>query len=191
MTTLTAAQLTEFFPKSSNKNIQKFTSPLLLTLKKYEIQNPSEIAMFLAQIRHESGNLHYVEEIASGEAYTLRADLGNTTLEAITVAKSAGISAGKLYKGRGLIQITGYFNYKACGEALAADFIHMPTLLATPIYAALSAGWFWKMKKCDVSARAGDIIKNTKIINGGINGLAERTDYFKENLKIVKEFCGE
>jgi len=73
---LTPDELVEFFPKSSDRKLQKFISPLLLTLKQFEILDIQEIAMFLAQIRHESGNLKYVEEIASGEAYTNRKDLG-------------------------------------------------------------------------------------------------------------------
>jgi putative chitinase len=48
-----------------------------------------------------------------------------------------------------------------------------------------SACWFWDTKKLNAVADAGDIVKMTKIINGGNIGLADRTRRWEAALKIL------
>ena len=55
-----------------------FHEPLCDAMTEFGIDTPMRQAAFLAQIAHESGSLKYVREIASGEAYEGRRDLGNT-----------------------------------------------------------------------------------------------------------------
>jgi putative chitinase len=81
---------------------------------------------------------------------------------------------GWLYRGRGLKQLTGKDNMRRCGEALGVDLLANPDLLLEPIYAARSAGWFWKANKLSEFADAGDIKGMTKKINGGYIGLEAR-----------------
>jgi hypothetical protein len=47
-------------------------------LRRFYITTPATIRHFLAQIGHESGGLRWMVELASGEAYEGRRDLGNT-----------------------------------------------------------------------------------------------------------------
>lgn len=120
------------------------------------------VAMFLAQCAHESGELRYVRELASGEAYEGRKDLGNTQP-----------GDGKRFKGRGVIQITGRANYKKLGEFLGVDLESDPDRLASDDYLAVaSAGWYWKTRK--LNNVKDSISAATKKINGGTNGLADR-----------------
>ena len=49
---------------------------------------------------------------------------------------------GYRFRGRGCIQLTGHANYFHAGKALGVDFVMEPDLVATPKYAALTAGWF-------------------------------------------------
>ena len=140
-------------------------------MAKYEINTELRMAHFLAQIGHESGGLIYVRELASGKAYEGRKDLGNVQ-----------VGDGVKYKGRGLIQITGRANYKACGDALGVNFELTPALLESKDNAAMSAAWYWNLKKLNVLADADDVLKITKKINGGTNGLDDR----KTRLRIAK-----
>src|SRR5512145_1516576 len=125
---MTVAEFEACFPRATKKNIEKFFLPLTNAMREFNIDTPRRQAAFLAQIAHESGSLRYVEEIASGEAYEGRQDLGNTEP-----------GDGKLFKGRGLIQITGRNNYKRLSKGLAYDFIEDPEALKKPGAASYSA----------------------------------------------------
>ena len=165
---LTATDLHIILPAATGGNIDRFWRPLNDAMDEFTINSPVRQAAFLAQIGHESGSLRYVRELASGEAYEGRADLGNTE-------PGDGIK----FKGRGLIQITGKANYAACGAALGEDLLGTPELLELPELAARSAGWWWKAHGCNELADGENIQKVTKRVNGGLNGLAEREAIWK------------
>lgn len=172
---ITRDQLKAIMPLS--KNIDVFLEPLQRTLEKYEINTPKRIACFLAQIAHESGSLKYVKELASGQAYEGRKDLGNVY-----------VGDGVKFKGRGLIQITGRANYEALGNYLDTDLIAKPELLEEPLYAALSAGWFWDKRKLNELADRMNFEKITRLINGGLNGYADRLKYLEAAKKVLNVY---
>src|SRR5262245_13846035 len=80
------------------------------TLQHYDISTRLRIAHFLAQTCHESAGFRTTEEFATGAAYEGRRDLGNVNK-----------GDGRLFKGRGLLQLTGRANYKEYGNVL-----HLP-----------------------------------------------------------------
>lgn len=92
---------------------------------------------------------------------------------------------GQLYRGRGLIQITGRANYYACGEALGLDLLGHPELLEEPQHAAMSAGWFWHRASLNALADRSDFLTITKRINGGTNGLKDREAIYHRALKTL------
>lgn len=164
---MTPFQLKAIMPSAGNK-ADVFAKPLTEAMERFGIDTPKRQAAFLAQVAHESGQLRYVRELASGQAYEGRADLGN-------VESGDGVR----FKGRGLIQVTGRKNYVRCGFALELDLIACPELLETPENAALSAAWFWHENNLNRYADSGDFLTLTKRINGGTNGLADREHFWK------------
>ena len=127
---------------------------------------PLPMAHFLAQTGHESGELRWTYEFASGAAYEGRAGLGNTQQ-----------GDGERFKGRGLIQITGRANYTAYGKARGADYTTdggAVLLSHDPANAVEVSCWFWKMKGLNELADQDDLVGITRRVNGGTNGLAER-----------------
>ena len=136
------------------------------TLAEFGLTTPLRQAHFLAQLCHESGSFNYLEEIASGEDYEGREDLGNV---------QAG--DGVRFKGRGLIQITGRTNYGDCGDALGVDLIANPDRLSNPDLACRSAGWFWNTRNLNDFADRDDFDSITYRINGGYNGYDDRLYY--------------
>lgn len=135
------------------------------------IDTPLRMTHFLAQAGHESGDLLYTEEIASGQAYEGRTDLGNTQP-----------GDGQKFKGRGLIQLTGRANYVAYGKTIAKDLTVNGawTIVATdPALAVDVACWFWNTHKLSALADSDDLETITKRVNGGLNGLQDRADHLE------------
>ena len=173
---ITRDQLREIMPLADDANLDLFLDPLNLAMREFEIDTPERQAAFLAQIAHESAELRYVREIASGGAYEGRADLGNTEP-----------GDGRRFRGRGLIQVTGRKNYQDCGDALGVDLVADPVRLEQPDLACRSAAWFWKSRGLNAYADDGDFRKITRRINGGYNGLAERERYHVRAKAALRE----
>lgn len=182
---LTLEQLEDIASKASDRNRMKFISPLNSVMEEFNINTPLRIAAFLAQVLHESGSLRYVEELASGSAYEWREDLGNLDKRALRIAHSHGSTTGKFYKGRGLIQITGYYNYLKCEVALQIPCTDEPRLLCKPVDACRSAAWFFESHGCNSLADKEKFSRITKVINGGYNGQSERLAFYKTALDTL------
>ena len=164
---ITLEDLHAICPGTKVDRLSLFVDSLNETMREFEIDvNPYRETHFLAQICHESGAFHYVRELASGDAYEGRSDIGN-------VQEGDGVR----FKGRGLIQITGRANYRECGTALGVDLEANPELLESPENACRSAGWFWSKHHLNDLADKGDIRGITKRINGGLNGFLDRQSY--------------
>lgn len=98
---------------------------------------------------------------------------------------TADSGEGWKYRGRGLKQLTGKFNYTKCSEAIGLDLVNEPDLLLEVQGAALSAAWFWHANKCGPLADADDFVGLTKKINGGTIGLEDRTKRYKAVLALM------
>jgi putative chitinase len=92
---------------------------------------------------------------------------------------------GWKYRGRGLKQVTGRFNYTRLAKDTGLDFITHPEWLEQPSYAILSACWFWQSNKLSVFADKKDIVGLTKAVNGGANGLTKRQSLFNKALGVL------
>ena len=181
---MTLDQLKTIMPRA-RKRADVWIDPINKAMAEFEINSPLRQAAFIAQIAHESGSLCHTAEIASGKAYEFRKDLGNTKLEAIAIAKRHGSTPGPWWKGHGLIMITGYDNHLACGQALGLDLLNHPELLEEPINAARSAAWFWATHGLNRLADAGRFERITRIINGGLNGFADRLAFYVAAKKVL------
>lgn len=171
---LTFEQLADIAIHTPLNKLRPLVQPINETLVKYQINTKLRIAHFLAQIAHESDGFNALEEYASGEDYEGRRDLGNTQR-----------GDGVRFKGRTFVQITGRHNYGEVSAYLGVDFISNPELLASPKYAALGAGWFWDSRNLNTHADRDDIRAITRILNGGVNGLADRIAYLERAKQVL------
>jgi putative chitinase len=134
-----------------------------LLATKFGIDTPLRQQHFLAQCAHESDHFQTTREYASGRAYEGRKDLGNTQK-----------GDGERYRGRGLIQLTGRYNYEAASKALGEPYVDKPELVEVFPAAAIVSGWFWAKNDINKHADRDDIRAVTKVVNGGLNGLNSR-----------------
>ena len=171
--TLTAEQLKQITPGTPLDRCKVFVPHLNKFLPLYGIDTPIEVASFLSQILHESGGLKYLREIwgptKAQSRYEGRADLGN-------IIKGDG----KLFMGRGLIQLTGRTNYARMSKEIFGDdrLVRNPEILATPEYGVLASCIYWKWRGMDSIDDDNSITAETKKVNGGYNGLEDRQKYF-------------
>ncbi|MCP3137254.1 LysM peptidoglycan-binding domain-containing protein [Pyxidicoccus xibeiensis] len=165
---VTVAQLRRVMPNLSQAKAEQYLPHLNRAMAEANITTPQRKAAFLAQLAHESGELRYMEEIASGAAYEGRRDLGNTQP-----------GDGVRYKGRGPIQLTGRANYRAAGQALGIDLEGNPARAKDPDVAFRIAGWYWSSRNLNTYADAGNFREVTRRINGGYNGMASREMYYR------------
>lgn len=148
----------------TGSRLDLYARPLLDAMRQADINTPLRAAHFLAQIGHESGDLLWTEELASGEAYEGRADLGNTQP-----------GDGRRFKGRGFIQLTGRANYAAYGAAIGRDLLTDPGAVSRePALCVGVATWFWTRHGLNALADTDDCEGITRRINGGHVGLADR-----------------
>ena len=162
---ITAEQVTKIMP-TAGARAQKYVTVINKWSNYFDIDTPLRMAHWLAQVAHESAELRYTKELASGKAYEGRKDLGNTQ-------KGDGVK----YKGRGLIQITGRANYAAYAKYCGFDVVAKPELLEQPVGAVKSAMWYWQTRGLNAWADKDDVLTITKRINGGTNGLTSRKAY--------------
>lgn len=180
---------------------ERWFSPITAAMKEFGITSSSDIAMFIAQVGHESSGFTVVTENLNYRPDALVETFGRrriTQQQADALGRTAehparqdaianlvyGGEWGRLnlgnkapgdgwkYRGRGLIQVTGLKNYRTCGTALKLDLVTTPELIEQELQSARSAAWFYTSKGC--MAYGADVRAVTKIINGGLNGLDDR-----------------
>ena len=179
---------------------------LAATFEEFGIKAANEQAMFIAQVGHESGGFSRIVESLNYTPTALVATfgkrisqyqaemLGRTTAHPANQEAIANlVYAGRLgnkgkgdgwkYRGRGLIQVTGLDNYRACSLGLKLDFVLVPQLLEQDVNAMRSAGWFWSANRC--GQYGADVSRVTRIINGGSNGLEDRRERFELAQRVL------
>lgn len=93
---------------------------------------------------------------------------------------------GWRHRGMGPIQLTGKTNQGMCGSDIGFDFIANPELLLTPTPGIKSAIWFWMVHGLNAQADDDSVAAETRIINGGLTGLAERQAFFDKALVLLE-----
>ena len=174
-------------------------------LPKYNIDSPQRIAAFIAQCSHESGhfeklveNLNYgakglvmtwpkrftTTELAN--KYARQPEMIANFVYSNRLGNGDELSGdGWKYRGRGLIQLTGKYNYQKFADTVEMDLEQVTRYLETKQGAAEAACLFWKNNKLNSYADVGDIRGMTKVINGGYIGLPEREENYRKALNIL------
>ena len=175
------------------------------TFDRFDISTPFRQAAFIGQAAHESGNFKMLVENLNYRAETLMKvwpkrfptlefakqyerdpkKIANSVYANRMGNRDEASGDGFRFRGRGLFQTTGHAGYYHAGQALGEDFVMQPDLVATPQYAALTAGFFWSTHKLNQYADTRDYKMMTKKINGGFIGLADREKHINHAIAVL------
>jgi putative chitinase len=144
-------------------------------LNEFQINTSSRMRHFLSQTAHESGGLKWLKELADGSAYNGRKDLGNTQP-----------GDGQKYKGAGVIQLTGRNNYQAFSNFIKDPKVMEGVNYVSTTYPFSSAGFWWHKNNMNALCDKGATVEQvTRRVNGGINGLQDRINYYNKACKLI------
>lgn len=170
-------------------------SLFLAAFDEFEINTVARQNMWIAQCGFESSSFnvlrenlsyraeqlqkvwpHYFPDDATAQRFALRPqDLGNYVYAKRLGNGDFASGDGFTYRGGGLIELTGRSSYKSVGDYLGLALEDRPSLIEQPPTAARTAGLFWQMNELNQVADTGDFQKVTKVINGALTGLDQRT----------------
>lgn len=163
---ITAAVLKRIAPTAKPEIINHLAPALTQRFPAFAVTSELRVAHFLAQAAHETAGFKTLVEYgdtAYFKRYDGRRDLGNT---------QAG--DGPRYRGRGIFQLTGRFNYRAFGQKIGISLEAEPARAAEPDVSVQTALHYWNDRRLNPVADKDDVVTITKKINGGRNGLADR-----------------
>jgi putative chitinase len=207
MSLLTEAQLAAMIP--TNKEVAAWCEELNKALPKYDITTPERIAGFTSQCAHESGDFNQLLENLNYSQQSLERVFpryfGPGKRNAAEYARNPEKIANYVYMdenrtsklgntqpgdgarfiGRGLKQLTGRENYTRFAKDYDMTAEQAAEWLETKEGALASALWFWNTKNLNAVADTGDVVRMTKIINGGNIGLADRQARYEKAMAVL------
>ncbi|MCO5967855.1 chitinase [Actinoallomurus soli] len=147
-----------------------------------------EAAAFLANVGHETGGLRYVVEQNT-------ANYGHYCDRTRPYGCPAGASA---YYGRGPLQLSWNFNYKAAGDALHLDLLHDPYRVERDAAVAWRTGlWFWNTQRGAGTMTPHEAMVNDRgfgatirAVNGDLECDGKNPDQRQNRIDLYKRFAG-
>ncbi len=165
------------------------------------IDTKERVCMFLAQCGHESGGFSrfteglnysaegllttfpkYFPDLKTAKAYERQKEKIANKVYANRMGNGPESSGdGWKYRGFGILQLTFKDNYSAFSKDSGIDLVTDPEKYRTDLSVIIkTAIWFWNKNGLNKFADAKDILGATKKINGGTNGLEDRTKHYNE-----------
>lgn len=202
-------KLKEIMPRCNQP--AEWAEVLSTRMAQWDMEDPHEIALFLAQVGHESRDLNATRENMNYSVEGLLGTFGrhriteeearaygrtssqpanqraiaNTVYGGEWGARNLGNTQGNDgwdFRGGGLIHLTGRYNYERCSEATGLDLVGDPDLLVRYKLAAVeSALWFWR-----TFVTSNTLKGTTRQVNGGNNGLKDRTNRYNRIRRVLE-----
>ena len=200
---VTADQIRQIMPNAGGR-ADNFADALNSAMTAHGITTTEQRAAFLAQVSVESGdlrntveNLNYSAQrltevwpsrfptIGSATPYARNAEALANNVYANRLGNGDTASGdGYVFRGRGLMQVTGRDNYRAAGHE--AD----PESLAEPQTAADTAAGFWANNGLNGRTQAelgrAEFNAVSRTVNGGNHGSNERWAAYQRGLEALR-----
>lgn len=205
---LTLEQFQKMIP--TNKSAKEWFDIAQELFPKYGLTTVNRIAGFMAQAGHESGDFKTLQENLNYSETNLLKTFGRyfTKETAKQFARKPELIANRVYddanrtnklgntqpgdgwrfRGRGLIQLTGRWNYDKFGNTIGMTAEQAAAYMETKKGAMESALWFWKNHNLNRFADADDIKGMSQVVNGGDNGMSDRVARYSRNKTALAAF---
>ena len=201
------AELLAMVSSKSAAELEQWVAPIQAACAKYEITTIRRVAAFITTLAHEAGfrvgareNMNYSAERLSQvwphrygrrgpnqKARRLHRDpeaIANDVYANRMGNGNAASGDGWRFRGTGPIQLTGRNNFTAFARHLGISLEEAEALILTVEGGIQSAAWFWDENDINRLADTPGIADETRKINGGTNGIADRKRKFD---KLVAE----
>lgn len=182
-------------PGLSSTDPATWVDALTPAMRAREITTARRAAMFLGQCAHESAGFRQLAEdlnyhaagicrtwpsrfptLDAANPYEMRpAALANCAYANRMGNGDEATGDGWRFRGGGLIQLTGRQRYSEFAAAIGKALDEAAAWVRTVPGAAASAAWYWQRCRLNDPADAWDIREVTFRINGGLNGISDRT----------------
>lgn len=203
-------QLAQLIPR--NKEIDEWYDLLVAVLPRYNITTKIRAASFISQCAHESYDFTRLEENLNYSKRALETVFSRyfgappkrnaaeyarkpekianyVYMDEYRTYKLGNVNPGDgwRFRGKGLKQVTGRSNVTRFAHSIGITADEASEYLLTKQGALHSACWFWDSRNLNKVADTGDVVKLSKIINGGTNGLDDRVRRFDDAMSILSE----
>jgi len=194
MIVVTEEQLAFIMPSAKRK--ADIAEALTDSMNRFGIDTRDEVAAFIANLAHESGEYRWMQEIwgPTSEQLTYERDFskpwgpqlrqGDRNFKAYTLGNDEP-GDGRKFSGHGPVQITGKTNHVIMGFVLELDLLEDPLALTDIYIGTAAAAAFWYNNNLDDKVKQG-FVRVVRAINGGTNGLADRKKYLERCLRVIQ-----
>lgn len=205
-------QFSQLFP--GNKNPAPWADAINTICPRYGIDSSVRLVMFLAQCGTESQGFTKMIENLNYSAQALAITWPNRyAVDPKAKPKTPNALANRLarhpeaignnayanrngngpeesgdgykYRGHGPLQVTGKGNMLEFARAAGKTLEEALEYILTPEGGILSACLYWESRNINISADKRDVIACTKLVNGGLNGLAERQEIYAKAAALL------
>ena len=171
----------------------------------WEVNTIERVAGFIAQCGHESGGFRVLSENLNYSAKALNTifpkyfkragreaneyhrqpeKIANVIYANRMDNGDASSGDGWTFRGGGILQLTGRYNYTEFGKAVEKTPEEAVEYVRTKAGALDSACWFWDTNNINKYCDNQDIVGMTKRINGGTIGLDDRKKHYLHALDV-------
>ncbi len=190
----------------NHPNPAEWVEPIRKACERFEINTVRRICAFIAQMAHESGlqsrdeNLNYSAKrlcevwpnrfpsLVRAEPYAHNPEALANKVYANRMGNGDEASGdGWRYRGAGPLQVTGKANWTAFADAMAMSLDAALAYGRTIEGGVMAAAWFWESNDINRLADTPGVNDETRRINGGENGLADRRAKFDALVKAMLE----
>ena len=180
-----AINLSVLAPNTPKDTLNEVAGLINKYAPQFQVNTNKRLSAFVAQAVYESDGFKSFVEYGSKD-YFKRYEPGTRSGKNLGNLYPGG---GAKFKGRGIFQLTGRWNYGYFSKKIFGDdrLLNHPEILESVEYAVLSAFHFWKFKNLNKWADAMNNDAITKILNGPkMYGRAQRNSIFKKTWEMIK-----